>query len=152
MRKTVILFLVGTIIVIGFSSGCTQNDQKNNQPTSTDVAFLNWTTTNLATASTILGTVQSFINAGNESIQAAALYADEHKIFIDNLSDQLTTFQVSSSYQSLKGEFDAFLQDFQQAIIYLDEGTEAINQAMSSLTSSKNHADECFRIIDSLEG
>lgn len=156
MRNTVVLFLVGTIISAGFLSGCNENTQENNQPNANDVAFLNWTKTNVDTASTILGTIQSFMNSGNDSMQAAALYADENKPYLNNISAKVTTFQVSSSYEILKSEFVAFLQDLTLAIDYLDEGVDtsnqdALNQAVSSLSSAQGHADECLRLIENLQ-
>jgi hypothetical protein len=157
MRKSIILLLVGTIIAVGFISGCTQTNQKNNQPTSTDVAFFNWTTTNLATANTILGTIQSFMNSGNDSLLTARQYADDNKPYLDNISAKVKTFQVSSSYQMLKSECIAFLSDFTLAIDYLDEGVDTsdqgvLDQAISSLASAQGHADECLRVIENLQG
>jgi hypothetical protein len=156
MRKTIILLIIGSIIATGFLSGCNENTQKNNQPTATDVAFLNWTKTNLDTTSTILGTIQSFMNSGNDSIPAAALYADENKPYLNNISDKVNTFQISSAYQMLKSEFIAFLSDFTHAIDYLDEGVDTsdqgiLDQATSSLASAKGHADECLRLIENLQ-
>jgi hypothetical protein len=157
MQKTIILLIIGSIIATGFLSGCNENTQKNNQPNANDVAFLNWTKTNLDTASTMLGTIQSFMNSGNDSVQVAALYADENKPYLNNISAKVNTFQVSSSYQMLQSEFVAFLQDITLAIDYLDEGADTsdqgiLDQATSSLASAKSHADECVNIIAALEG